>query len=52
MATRYWYDHAAQTGMAQLETLANLSMIAPAAALGIGRRKGASRYTFLAAQGL
>jgi hypothetical protein len=50
--TRYWYERAANTGMAQLAELANLPMIAPAVALGVGRRKGASRSTFLATQGL
>ena len=49
--TRYWYERAANTGLAQLAELANLPMIAPAVALGIGRRKGASRHTFLATQG-
>jgi hypothetical protein len=29
----------------------NLPMIAPGVALGIGRRKGATRHTFLATQG-
>jgi hypothetical protein len=52
VATRYWYDRAVNVGVAQLEALANLPMIAPAVALGIGKRKGASRYTFLATQGL
>ena len=52
LATRYWYDRAACTGMAQLGDLANLPMIAPGVFLGIGRRKGASRHTFLATQGL
>ena len=51
-ATRWSYDRAAHTGMAQLAELANLPMIAPAVALGIGRRKGATRHTFLATQGL
>lgn len=51
-ATRYWYDRAANTGMAQVADLANLPMIAPAVFMGIGRRKGASRHTFLATQGL
>ena len=51
VANRYWYDRAVHTGVAQIEALANLPMIAPAMALGMGRRKGASRYTFLAAQG-
>ena len=50
-ATRYGYERAAHTGMAQLAELANLPMIAPGAALGIGRRKGATRHTFLATQG-
>jgi hypothetical protein len=50
-ATRYWYERAANTGMAQLAELANLPMIAPAVALGMGRRKGATKYTFLVTQG-
>ena len=50
--TRWSYDRAANTGMAQIAELANLPMIAPAVALEIGRRKGASRHTFLATQGL
>ena len=50
--TRQQYDRAAHTGMAQLAELANLPMIAPAVALGVGRRRGATRYTFLATQGL
>jgi len=49
--TRYWYERAANTGMAQLAEMANLPMIAPAVALGMGRRKGATRHTFLATQG-
>jgi len=49
--TRYWYERAANTGLAQLAELAHLPMIAPEVALGIGRRKGASRHTFLATQG-
>jgi hypothetical protein len=48
--TRYWYDRTSNSGLAQLPALANLPMIAPAVALGIGRRKGASRHTFLATQ--
>jgi hypothetical protein len=50
--TRYWYERAANTGMAQLAEMANLPMISPAVALGVGRRKGASRSMFLATQGL
>ena len=49
--TRWSYDRAANTGMAQLAELANLPMIMPGVALGIGRRKGASRHTFLATEG-
>ncbi len=50
-ATRYWYERAAGSGMAGLTELANLPMIAPGMALGLGRRKGASRHTFLANSG-
>jgi hypothetical protein len=49
--TRYWYERAANTGMATLSEMANLPMIAPAVALGMGRRKGATRHTFLVTQG-
>jgi hypothetical protein len=50
-ATRWSYDRAAHTGMAGIAELANLPMIAPGVALGIGRRKGASRRTFSATEG-
>ena len=50
--TRWSYDRAANTGLAQLAEMANLPMISPAVALGVGRRKGASSSTFLATQGL
>jgi hypothetical protein len=50
--TRYWYERAANTGLAQLDEIANLPMFTPAVALGIGRRKGATRHTFLVTQGL
>lgn len=50
-ATRWSYDRAAHSGMAGLAELANLPMIAPGVALGLGRRKGASRHTFLATEG-
>ena len=49
--TRWSYDRAANSGMAQIADLANLPMIAPAVFMGVGRRKGASRSTFLATQG-
>jgi hypothetical protein len=45
--TRWSYDRAANTGMAQIAELANLPMIRPAAFMGVGRRKGASRGLFL-----
>ncbi len=47
--TRYGYERAAQTGMAQLSELANLPVVTPHVLLGMGQRKGASRHTFLAA---
>jgi hypothetical protein len=50
--TRYWYERAANTGLARLHELANLPMVAPAVLLNLGKRKGASRHTFLATQGL
>jgi hypothetical protein len=50
--TRWSYDRAAHTGVAQIADLANLPMIRPAVLMGIGRRKGATRHTFLATQGL
>jgi hypothetical protein len=46
------YDRAAGTGMAQFADLVNLPMVAPAVFLGFGKRKGASRSTFTATQGL
>ncbi len=52
MSSRQEYDRAARTGMARIAELANLPMIAPAVLLGLGKRKGASRHTFLATQGL
>ena len=51
-ATCRSYDRAAGTGMATIADLVNVPVIAPSILLGIGRRKGASRHTFLAAQGL
>ena len=51
MARETAYDRAARTGMATLAELASLPMIAPAVALGFGRRKGASRHTFQATEG-
>ena len=51
-ATRYGYERAAHTGMAQLAELANLPMIAPGVALGVGRRKGATGHIFRAIRGL
>ncbi len=50
--TRYWYERAAHTGIAQLAELSNLPVVAPHVLLGMGRCKGASRHTFLAAQGV
>jgi hypothetical protein len=50
-ATRWSYDRAARTGVAQMADLANMPVIRPAVLMGIGRRKGASRQTFLATQG-
>jgi len=49
--TRYWYERAAHTGLAQLSELANLPMVAPGVLLGFGKRKGASRHTFLSSRG-
>jgi hypothetical protein len=50
-ATRYWYERAVQSGFARYPELANLPMVMPAVALGLGKRKGASRHTFLSSQG-
>src|ERR1051326_7517562 len=44
------YDSAVQTGLAQIAALSNLPVVAPGILLGMGRRKGASRHTFLAAR--
>jgi hypothetical protein len=49
--TRLGYDCAAAEGKAKIQQLANLPMVAPAMFLQLGKRKGASRHTFLAAQG-
>src|SRR5262249_18802107 len=49
--TRDGYERASSTGMATLSELANLPMVMPAAVLGIGKRKGATRHTFVASQG-
>ena len=51
-ATRYWYERSVQTGMAQLAALANTPVVAPSKLLNLGKRKGASRHTFVAARGL
>jgi hypothetical protein len=51
-ATRYWYERATSTGMARLDELANLPMVRPAVAMGFGRRKGASKSTFRATEGV
>lgn len=51
-ATRYWYERSVQTGVANAAALANTPVVAPGVLLGLGKRKGASRHTFLAAQGL
>jgi hypothetical protein len=50
--TRYGYERAAHAGLAQLSELANLPMVTPGVLLGLGKRKGASRHTFLANRGL
>ncbi len=47
----YWYDRASHEGIARIDALANTPVIAPARLLGLGKRKGASRHTFLATQG-
>jgi hypothetical protein len=47
----YWYERAAHVGIANAAELANTPVSSPAILLGLGRRKGASRHTFLAAQG-
>ena len=49
--TRYGYERAANKGLATFAELANLPMISPGVAMGMGRRKGASRNTFLATRG-
>lgn len=47
----YWYERASHEGIARIDALANTPVIAPAKLLGLGKRKGASRQTFLAARG-
>lgn len=51
-ATRYWYERSVETGIAQLAALANTPVVAPSKLLNLGKRKGASRHTFLATRGL
>ena len=46
------YDRAAHSGLARIGEVANLPATAPPILFGMGRRKGASRHTFLAARGL
>jgi hypothetical protein len=48
----YWYERAAHTGIASPAALANTPVVASGILLGLGKRKGASRHTFLAAQGI
>jgi hypothetical protein len=50
--TRYWYERAVNTGMAQLADLVHLPVIAPAVALGMGRRKGATETHVLGDAGV
>jgi hypothetical protein len=45
-ATCCGYDRAAGSGMATMEQLANLPMVAPAVLMGFGRRKGATHGLF------
>lgn len=45
------YDRAAHTGMAQLNQLANLPVVAPGVLMGFGRRKGACKHSFVVRQG-
>jgi hypothetical protein len=40
--TRWSYDRAAHTGLAQIADLATLPMIQPSLFMGVGRRKGAT----------
>jgi hypothetical protein len=50
VARNIGYDCAAYSGIAKFRELANLPMANPARALGVGKRKGASRHAFLAAK--
>jgi hypothetical protein len=47
-ATAREYDSAAHDGLARLAALVHVPVIAPAMLLGLGRRKGATRHTFVA----
>jgi murein DD-endopeptidase MepM/ murein hydrolase activator NlpD len=51
-AAPYWYERAAHEGIAKAAELANTPVVAPGVLLGLGKRKGASRHTFLAAKGI
>ena len=48
----YWYERAAHEGVATAAELANTPVVASGILLGLGKRKGASRHTFLATQGI
>ncbi len=50
--TRYWYERAAHSGIADTAELANTPVVAAAKLLNLGKRKGASRHTFVAVRGL
>ena len=50
--TGYWYERSAHSGIAEISALANTPVVAAAKLLKLGKRKGASRHTFLATQGM
>lgn len=51
-ATAHSYDSSAHDGIAQLAALIHVPVIAPAVLVGLSRRKGATRHTFVATMGM
>lgn len=46
-----WYQRAVNEGIATISELANTPVARPSMLLRLGKRKGATRHVFLAAQG-
>ena len=52
MARNVGYDLAAYDGMAKMHQMRNVPIVGAGKMLNLGKRKGATRHTFLASQGL